>query len=98
MGGLVGLLFGLAAGLWAAKWLLIPAVVVGVVWLLAWVVKRQGERDLAERLAREAAERELAERMWEQHNQVMRADPRGMYGVALPAMRKFARVNRRRSP
>lgn len=91
MSGLFGMLFALAATLWAMPYLLVAGAFVLVVWLIRREVTRQADRELAERLA----QRDLAGRMWKQHQQVMRGDPRGVYGAALPAVRKLNRVSQR---
>lgn len=92
---MIGLLFGLAAGLWAAKWLLLPAVVIGVgVWALAGYLRSVDEVAEADAAVRDAMA-EVAHRADVQHQQVMRGELHGTFGVATPAVWKYQRACKR---
>lgn len=88
---MMGFLVGLAVGIGAAPYVFAAVVLGLIVWLLDREFARQADEEHAERMAKLHAEQALAARAVEQHNLRMQGDPRGIYGVAAPAVAELQR-------
>lgn len=92
---MIAFVFTLGAWLWAMPWLLAAGAATLVVWLVFRELNRQGEREFAQQKRRRAEHDAVVARATEQHNLRMQGDPRGVYGVATPAVRQFERLQQR---
>lgn len=70
------------------RFILVCAVIVGAVWLMSWCFRRAGEL----RLEIQQMDAATAARADEQNRQFIAGDPRGMYGLAMPAVNRYAAV------
>lgn len=93
---MIAFLFALGAWLWAMPYLLVIGGVALIIWLGLREVRRQGEREIAERKAKREADAAILARATEQHNLRMQGDPRGVYGIATPAVEKLQRIEHQR--
>lgn len=86
------MLFALGFWLWAMPGLLVIIGVALVIWLMMREVRRQGEKEIAQRKARRAREMAILRRADEQHNLRMQGDPRGVYGDATSAVKLYEEI------
>jgi hypothetical protein len=94
MGGLFAFVLALGAWLMTMPYLLAAGAIALVLWLMFRELRRQGEREIAKRKAKREAEDAILARAIKQHNLRMQGDPRGLYGVATPAVDQLNRLLR----